>query len=62
VQTRASSGVVKGVPQEIEAWAVWAESEADRIDPVLSGRFLDQLTELKDDDNDTTRDITSGDA
>jgi len=30
-------------PAEIEAWAAWALAEADRIDPIRSGRFLDQV-------------------
>lgn len=31
------------LPQEkVEAWAAWALAEADRIDPVRSGRFLEQ--------------------
>jgi hypothetical protein len=30
-------------PEKIEAWATWALSEADRIDPIRSGRFLGQV-------------------
>jgi hypothetical protein len=30
---------------EVEAWAIWALGEADRIDPVLSGRFLQPVEE-----------------
>ena len=30
-------------PEKIEAWATWALAEADRIDPIRSGRFLGQV-------------------
>jgi|GEM_PF-4470185 len=31
--------------EKIEAWSTWALNEADRIDPILSGRFLDPVTD-----------------
>lgn len=30
-------------PEKIEVWATWALAEADRIDPIRSGRFLGQV-------------------
>ena len=41
---RTTSASVARLPQEtIEAWATWALTEADRIDPILSGRFLEGM-------------------
>lgn len=40
----ANASASDPLPQEkIEAWATWALSEADRIDPIRSGRFLDEI-------------------
>jgi hypothetical protein len=47
VKERVQDGVE--VNEGIETWAVWALAEADRIDPVLSRRFLDKVSE---EDND----------
>ncbi len=30
------------ITRSVEAWAAWALAEADRIDPIRSGRFLDK--------------------
>lgn len=40
----ASTSGSNPVPEEqVYAWATWARGEADRIDPIKSGRFLDQV-------------------
>lgn len=39
----ANASSANPLPQDkVEAWATWALAEADRIDPVRSGRFLEQ--------------------
>lgn len=39
----ANASAANPLPQEkVETWAAWALAEADRIDPVRSGRFLEQ--------------------
>jgi hypothetical protein len=30
-------------PEEIERWSKWALAQADRIDPVKTGRFLEGI-------------------
>lgn len=30
-------------PEKVETWATWALAEADRLDPIRSGRFLDRM-------------------
>ena len=35
---------------ELESWASWALSQAERIDPVQSGRFLDSMRDRDDAD------------
>lgn len=40
----ASTSSSNPVPEEqVHAWATWARGEADRIDPIKSGRFLSQM-------------------
>lgn len=40
----ANASASDPLPQEkIKAWATWALAEADRIDPIRSGRFLSQI-------------------
>jgi hypothetical protein len=40
----ANSSVTDPLPREkVDTWAAWALAEADRIDPIRSGRFLDQV-------------------
>jgi hypothetical protein len=33
--------------QTVEAWAIWALAEGDRIDPIRSGRFFSQFGLMK---------------
>jgi hypothetical protein len=40
------------VPETTDAWARWALLEADRIDPIVSGRALQMITEVLADDDD----------
>lgn len=45
----ANASAINPLPSDkIEAWATWALAEADRIDPIRTGRFLDQV---KDEPN-----------
>jgi hypothetical protein len=40
----ANTSAIDPLPQDkVEAWAIWAMNEADRIDPVRSGRILSGL-------------------
>lgn len=38
-------------PETTDAWARWALLEADRIDPIVSGRFLQMIAEGQTNDN-----------
>jgi hypothetical protein len=40
VRTTLANQATSIVPDVIERWSKWALAEADRIDPVKSGRFL----------------------
>jgi len=40
-------------PESIEDWARWALLEADRIDPIVSGRALESMREAQGDDDES---------
>jgi len=39
-------------PETTKAWARWALLEADGIDPIISGRALQTITDVRADDDD----------
>lgn len=47
VKERTRTGDSDAPDEAVEAWAVWALAEANRIDPVLSGRFLEPVAEVE---------------
>ena len=47
VRERYEAGGVGVSAEEIDQWAQWAEEQADRIDPLKSGRFLSSMKELQ---------------
>lgn len=48
VKTTVASEVSLGSAASVDRWSKWALAEADRIDPVKTGRFLEEI-EVKDD-------------
>ncbi len=43
----------KLVPADkLEAWVKWAFAQADRIDPVLSGRFVESISDHEEPDDE----------
>jgi hypothetical protein len=44
VRTETAKRADSASTESLEAWADWALAEADRIDPVVSGQFLEGLT------------------
>ena len=46
VQTGSAAKAEQVSGDAIDVWAAWALAEADRIDPVRSGRFLEDLSSV----------------
>jgi len=47
VRERYEAGGVAASAEEMDQWAQWAEEQADRIDPLKSGRFQSSMKELQ---------------